>query len=126
MSRLDVIVAIVALGNVAIVLEFVRRRWLREGLALFWIFVGMGGILLGVLRPLIDRLSVSVGVKYGASFIFALAILFLLLVCMYLSVRSSALEQRVEILAEEIALMKLGQRDGGVQVNQRGAPVPDG
>lgn len=106
MSRLQVFVVVVALINVAVVIEFVRRRKLRESFALLWIAVGLGGVLLSFVRPLFDATARAVGVSYGPSLLFSLAVLFLLFVCMGLSLNVSRLEARIEILAEEVAFLK--------------------
>lgn len=106
MSRLEVFVVMVAVLNVAVVVEFVRRRKLRENFALLWIFVGMGGVALSVARPLFDAVARAVGVSYGPTLLFTVALLFLLFVCMSLSLHVSRLEARTEILAEEIAFLR--------------------
>lgn len=113
MRRLDVFVVSVALVNVAVMLELVRRRQLREKYALLWLAVGVGGVVLGVGRGLVDRLARAVGVEYGASVAFLGAILFLLLVCIHLSWEVSRLEERTRTLAEELALMRARETRGG-------------
>lgn len=104
--KLVVFVAAVAVVNVAVVIEFVRRRKLGEGFALLWIGVGVLGIVLSIARPLIDDLAEEIGVRYGPTLIFTGAILFLLFVCMNLSMHVSRLTERSEILAEELTLLR--------------------
>lgn len=106
MSRLEVFVLVATAINVAIVLEFVRRRKLLESFAMLWLAVGVGLVVLAIGRPLLDRLADAVGVAYGPTLIFAVGILFLLFVTMSLSLHVSQLEERVEILAEEIAFLR--------------------
>ena len=103
---LEVFVLIIGFANVAVVLEFVRRRKLAESFALLWMVVAIGGLLLVLARPLIDRFSSKVGVDAGTSIVFSLAILLLLVVSMYLSVHITALEDKVEALAEDLAMVK--------------------
>lgn len=103
---LEVFVLIIGIANVAVVLEFVRRRKLAESFALLWIVVAVGGLLLVLARPLIDRFSSLVGVDAGTSIVFSLAILLLLVVSMYLSVHITSLEDKVEALAEELAVVR--------------------
>lgn len=103
---LEVFVLIIGIANVAVVLEFVRRRKLAESFALLWSCVAIGGLLLVLVRPLIDRFSDVVGVDAGTSIVFSLAILLLLIVSMYLSVHITALEDKVEALAEELAVVR--------------------
>ena len=96
---------VVALGNLLIVLELVRRRQMMENFALLWSSVAIGGFVLVLARPLIDQLTQFVGLDTGTSLVFAGAIAFLLVVCMYLSLQVSRLTRRVELLAEEISFL---------------------
>lgn len=120
MRRLDVFILVVALVNVAVMLELVRRRQLREKYALLWIFVGIGGIVLGLGRTVVDRIATALGVSYGPSMVFLGAIMFLLLVCMHLSWEVSRLEERTRTLAEELALLR-----GDDEANRRPRPAPE-
>jgi len=106
MSRFELFLLVVATANVAVVLEFVRRRKLLESYALLWIAVGLAGIGYVFARSTIDRVATAVGVTNGASLVFAAGSLFLLFVCMSLSMHVSRLEERVEVLAEEVALLR--------------------
>lgn len=112
MHRLDIFVLVVALLNVVVMLELVRRRQLREKYALLWLSVGVAGIALGLGRSLVDRVAHALGVDYGPSAVFLGAILFLLLVCMHLSWEVSRLEERTSTLAEELALMRGREQSG--------------
>jgi hypothetical protein len=105
-GKLTLFVLTIALANVAVVLEFVRRRKLAENFALLWLGVGAFGIVLSIARPLIDNLAENLGVRYGPTIIFTGAILFLLFVCMNLSMHVSRLAERSEILAEEISFLR--------------------
>ena len=120
MRRLDVFILVVALVNVAVMLELVRRRQLREKYALLWIFVGIGGIVLGLGRTVVDRIATALGVSYGPSMVFLGAIMFLLLVCMHLSWEVSRLEERTRTLAEELALLR-----GDDEAGRRPRPAPE-
>ena len=103
--NLGVVVLGIALVLLLVILEVVRRRRLSENYALLWIGVGVAGLLLGLARPLVDRVASDVGIVYGTSLVFALALVFLLIVCINLSVHVSKLEERVETLAQEVALL---------------------
>jgi hypothetical protein len=105
-TRLELFIFVIALVNVLAMLELVRRRQLREKYALLWLTVGMAGIILAVTRGLMDRLARAVGVAYGPTVVFVLAILFLLLVCVHLSLQVSRLEERTTLLAAELALLR--------------------
>ncbi len=124
MSRFELFLLAVALVNVVVVVEFVRRRKLLENYAILWIGVGLGGIFFALGRSLLDRVSQAVGISYGANLILALGVLFLLFVCMSLSLHVSRLESRTEILAEEIAMLR-GVHLPARGVDEGGETVPD-
>lgn len=103
---LELFVLIIGVLNMLVVLEFVRRRKLAESFALLWSAVALGGLVLVLARPVIDHFSELVGVDAGTSIVFSLAIIFLVIVSMYLSVHITSLEDKVEALAEELAMVR--------------------
>lgn len=119
---------VIALGVVllVVVIEVVRRRRLSEGYALLWIGVGLGGLLLGIARPLIDRFSDSLGVSYGANLVFAGVFLFLIVVAINLSMHVSKLEDQVAALAQELALTRGPRRPPGNPTPSGPGTDPDG
>ena len=106
MSKLELFLLVVALVNVAVVFEFVRRRKLLENYALLWMLVGFGGIFFALGRTIVDAAAKAVGISNGANLILAAGVLFLLFVCMSLSLHVSRLEARSEVLAEEVAFLR--------------------
>ena len=91
MSKLEIAVLLAAAGLFVFVIEVVRRRRLSEGYAVLWLVVAVSGVLVGLARPLVDRVSTSVGIVYGTSLVFSVTILFLLAVCINLSMHVSRL-----------------------------------
>jgi hypothetical protein len=128
--RLQIVIGIFALLLAVVVVEALRRRRLSEGWALLWIGVAIAALVLGLARPLVDRLSTSLGIAFGTSLVFAVAIVFLIVVCINLSMQVSRLNRRVEILAEELALASTDEPpsrpggDGGA-VDDGNPPDPD-
>jgi hypothetical protein len=108
-TRLEIFIAVVAVANGLAMLELVRRRILREKYALLYGLVGFGGLVLALGRTRFDDVARELGVSYGPALLFLVAILFLLFLCVGLSVQVSKLEERSEILAEEIALLRANQ-----------------
>jgi len=105
MSKLEIMLLVLAFGLLVFTVEIVRRR-LSENYAIAWMLVALVGVALGLARPLVDRLSKSLGIAYGTSLVFALAILFLVGVCINLSMHVSKLESRLETLAREAAFLR--------------------
>jgi hypothetical protein len=106
LSRIEVFFLTLSLLQFVAVLEFVRRRKLLESFALLWLFVGVAGVLVAVFRSSVDSIARFVGVAAGANLFLGMGLLFLLFVSMLLSVYISRLEERVEILAEEVAALR--------------------
>jgi hypothetical protein len=106
LSRLQIVVMLVATINVIVVLEVVRRRRIRESLALLWLGVGVAGFAIASGRVVVDRVARSVGIAFGTSLVFSAAILFLLYLCLLLSIHISRLQEDIEILAEEVASLR--------------------
>ena len=101
---LEIVLGVTALLLFVVIFEALRRRRLSENFALFWIGVGVAAVVLAFARPLIDSLSDAIGVSYGPTLVFAAFAVFLVIVCLSLSMHISRLEKRVEILAQQLAL----------------------
>ena len=117
MGHLRILTGIFAVLVLAVVIELLRRRQLKEKYAILWLVTAVAIIPLGMYPGLLDAVSRSLGIATGASLVLFLAIAFLLFVCMHLSWEVSRLEEETRVLAEEIALINLrrSQPDGGIQ-----------
>jgi hypothetical protein len=104
---LSLVVLGFALILLAVVAESLYRRRLSEGWAALWAGAAVVALILGLSRPLVDRFATSLGFALGTSLVFALAIVFLIIVCINLSMKVSQLSLRVEQLAQELALAEL-------------------
>ena len=100
----QILTAVIAVAALVVVVLLVRSRRLKERYAIIWLAVAIGMIGLVLARPLLDRLSASLGIQSGTTTLFVLAILVLLGVLLQLSVSLTALEERVRDVAEAIAL----------------------
>lgn len=105
-TRVEVVLFLVAVLNVLAMLELVRRRRMREKYALLWLTVGVVGIAVSLLRNVVDAAASAVGIAYGPTLLFVGALLFLLFVCVQLSLEVSRLRDRTTLLAQEVALLR--------------------
>lgn len=106
-ERLSIAIFVVTFANLFLILELVRRRYLREKYAFLWLAVGLAIVSLSLARPLLDRFSLAIGITYGPTTLFLFSIMFLAGVAAHLSYEVSRLEEKTRKLAEEIALMKV-------------------
>src|SRR5215469_14633843 len=104
--RLTVLTAVTAVILLAVIVELLRRRQLREKYAVLRIGVGVAVVVFGFFPGMLNPLARAVGVASGASLVLFLGVVFLLLVCIHLSWEASRLEEETRTLAEEVALIK--------------------
>ena len=106
MSGVHAIAIVAAVATIAVIIELSRRRQLREKYALVWLAVG---IVMGVFAAspgLFNDLAHSLGVHDPPNLLTVVASLFLLVVCVQFSWELGRQEDRVRLLAEEIALLR--------------------
>ena len=94
-----------------IVIELIRRTHLKERYSLIWLAASGALLVLSFWRGLLHFISRLFGVYYPPSFLFLLAILFLLLLLLHFSVVLSELSEKNNRLAQEIGIMKTALRD---------------
>ena len=101
----QIITILIAVGGFLLVLWLVRSGRLKERFAAIWLVVGVGMILLALLRPLVDRLSTAIGIQSGTTTVFVIAVLVILGVLLQLSMAMSKAEDQIRDLAEAVALL---------------------
>lgn len=92
---------------VALVVELLRRRFLRGKYAILWLGLAAAVTVLAVFPDVLGRLAILLGVQVPSNLLFFGAIIMLLLVVMQLSYESGRLEEETRTLAEEIGLLRL-------------------
>jgi hypothetical protein len=109
-------ITILAIGASAVllfyILEMVRRRRLREEYAILWLFGSLVILMLSLKRSWLEGISRAVGIAYPPSFLFIVAIFFILLILIHFSITVSKLHQMNKRMAQEIALLKLAEKEG--------------
>ncbi len=104
------IVALVVLG---LVFNLLRSRKLREKYAALWVAVGIVIVLLAVFPGLLEWFARLVGIQVPSNLLFLLSLILLLGVCLQLSLEISRTEDKIRILAENVAILNLQARSSG-------------
>ncbi|HLT15237.1 MAG TPA: DUF2304 domain-containing protein [Acidimicrobiales bacterium] len=105
-TQAHVFVVVVTLLAVAFVIRLVRRRQLRAKYAMLWVAVCAVIAFMAAVPSVPNRLARGVGIFYQpAAFLFA-AVVFLFLVVVHFSYELSRLEERSQVLAQEVALLR--------------------
>lgn len=111
MDRIQIVAITGSLLLVFFIIDLIRRGKLKEKYSLLWIASGGVILLFSLWRDLLHIVSKWVGIFYPPSFIFLLAVIFLLLILLYFSVVISSLSEANKRLAQEIAFLKMSDRD---------------
>lgn len=101
------IVAITVSGTIFfVVIELIRRNHLKERYSLIWLAASTVLILFSVMRSFLHFIARVVGIYYPPSFLFLLAIAFLLVLLLHLSSVISSQSDRNKRLAQEVGILK--------------------
>lgn len=102
----NIMAFLLALTIVALVVEMLRRKKLREKYAIWWLVVGIATLVLAAFPQLLGVVAQLVGVQLPSNLLFILSILMLFGVCLHLSWEISVVEEETRTLAEEVAILR--------------------
>jgi hypothetical protein len=105
-ARLNLFAMIGSIILLLIILELVRRKYLRERYSLIWIVTGTLFLLLSIRVDILYRISYFLGFSIPSNALFFFGILFLILIILGLSVITSRLAEKNKILTQEMVLLK--------------------
>ncbi len=110
--RISIAGAVASVLLILVVLELIRSRRLRERYALLWLATGLVLLVLSLWRNGLNTIASWFGVRgYPPAVLFAVGVLFILLVLLHYSTVISKLADQNVILAQRLALLE--QRFGG-------------
>jgi hypothetical protein len=107
MIRTHVIAGVCGLLVLAVMVELLRRRQLREKYAILWLGVSVVVIVLAAFPGLLDWSAHRLGIYSPPNLLLFTAVLVLLLVAVHLSWEASRLEEETRTLAEEVGLLRM-------------------
>jgi hypothetical protein len=91
---------------VGVVVEMVRRRYLRGRYAVVWVVLGTTAAALALFPDLLGMAARATGVQVPLNLLLFLGSLAMLIMLMQLSSEAGRLRERTRVLAEEVALLK--------------------
>jgi hypothetical protein len=105
--RVSIAAAIASLLLLLVVFELIRSRRLRERYALLWLLTGVVLLVLSLWRGGLNTIASWFGISgYPPAILFAVGILFILLVLLHYSTVISRLSDQSTILAQRLALLE--------------------
>jgi hypothetical protein len=117
--RVSIAAAIASVLLLLVVFELIRSRRLRERYAILWLVTGVVLLVLSVWRDGLNTIAGWFGISgYPPAILFAVAILFILLVLLHYSTVISRLSDQSTVLAQRLALLE--ERFGEQREQHRG------
>ena len=110
--KVSIVGAIASFVLVLVVLELIRSRRLRERYALLWLATGIVLTVLAAWRTGLNTIAGWFGVRsYPPAVLFAVGILFILVVLLHYSTVISRLSDQNVVLAQRLALLEQQLRE---------------
>ncbi len=128
--RAHVLIAVVLAFTVLFVFWLVSKRVLKAKYALLWSVVAVALLPLAAVPDLLVPISDLVGIDYEPAMILFISTAFLFATTVHLSFELSRNEQRLQKLAEDVALLRTrlracGALDGGPNLSRPPSPPDD-
>ena len=106
---------LVVVGSVfilALIVELVRRRRLKEEYSLLWILTAIALLVFASWYGLLLEVTELIGAVLPSTTLFFFGLVFVLLMLLHFSVRVSMLERRITALVQEIGLVTISSPSG--------------
>lgn len=105
--RLKMFVVLIGLIILFGIIDLVRRRRLREEYSFIWLMTGFVFVLFALESDVLLFVTNLLEIAVPVNALFFLTLIFILLLCLYFSLRISALTTQVKNLAQQLALMQV-------------------
>ena len=110
--KVSIVASLASLLLLLVVFELIRSRRLRERYALLWLATGVVLLVLSAWRDGLNTIARWLGVTgYPPAVLFAVGILFVVLVLLHYSTVISKLADQNTILAQRLAILESKLRD---------------
>lgn len=110
--------------TLAVILELVRRRRLKEEYSFLWIATCAGMLLLSSWYGLVEWVTALIGAVAATTTLFLFGLLFLLLISVHFSTVLSRLTQQVRQLTQELAILSAERDEANARPPRSESPPP--
>jgi len=98
---------VAAVFTLAVVVEMLRRRRLRERHAIWWLIAGVMALVVGIFPRTLEWAADVAGVAVPLNLVFFVSVFILFLVCIQHSSELTELDEETRTLAEQSSLLEL-------------------
>lgn len=109
--RARIFVAIISLSLLIFIINLVRRKYLKENYAIFWVITALGLIIAPLIINYLDKLAYAIGIYYPPAFIYMLAIVFIITLILHFSVIVSKLSEQNKNLIQDLGILEKKVKD---------------
>jgi hypothetical protein len=111
--KVSIAATLASLVLVLVVFELIRSRRLQERYALLWLLTGLVLVVLSAWRGGLNTIAAWLGVRgYPPAVLFAVGLLFVIVVLLHYSTVISRLSDQNVILAQRLALLETSVNEG--------------
>jgi len=96
---------------IILVLELIRRNYLKEKYSLLWLITGCIFLALSSILKLLEPLTQFFGFKIVSNALFLAGIIFLIIIALGITVAISRLSEKNKRLTQEVVLLKKSVED---------------
>ncbi|EKD81273.1 MAG: hypothetical protein ACD_39C01882G0003 [uncultured bacterium] len=111
LERIQIISIIGSLSFLFAISHLIRTKMLKEAYAILWFLFGAVFIIFSIWKKGLDFFAALVGVYYPPALLFLILIIALVLILIQFSVVISSQNEKIRVLCQELALLKLGRKD---------------
>ena len=115
MDKIQIISITASLIIFFVVVNLVRRRRLKTEYSLIWLIVSVTFIIFSCWRHGIDQIAKLFGIAYAPSVLFIILLVGIILLLIEFSIIISKQAERIKILVQELALLKLEMEQNKVK-----------
>lgn len=96
-----------ALLTIAVVVEMLRRRRLRERHAIWWLALGFFALVISIFPQVVEPIASAIGFESPANLIFFVSLVSLFLVALQHSAELTRVENENQKIVERLVLLEL-------------------
>jgi hypothetical protein len=103
--RAKIFVIVLSLTMLAFVINLVRRKYLKENYAIFWVVTCLVIGILPLLINYLDKIANTVGIYYPPAFLYLIATILIFLLILHFSVIVSKLSEQNKSLIQDVGIL---------------------
>jgi hypothetical protein len=103
--RAKIFVIVLSLSMLAFVINLVRRKYLKENYAIFWVVTCLVIGILPLLINYLDRVANAVGIYYPPAFLYLIATIMIFMLILHFSVIVSKLSEQNKSLIQDLGIL---------------------